>query len=462
MTRGGSPAREASWRALAMAIAALSLMMPSRGNAGSFDLFGHTPRDIGMGGAMTAAVIGYSALYYNPAALTLDKSHLLGLGLQLASPSLFVDREGREGGGVGSAAPETAMPDTHVGLSFGWVKPVGGVFDDRLALGLSLSLPLERLIRVQGVDPAAPQFYLYQNLADKLLIHLGAAGQVTDWLSIGAGLQILADLNGRAGLDLDLLGGVFRGRSMSVTLVPTIAPIVGVHVSPSVGAAGAGQLKLGISFRGASELSFDLPVSVTAGDALDLQIGVEQTVLYTPPTLSLGLSYTLDRPALTVAFDLAWALWSNAPDPSPRLSVDLGGRLVEAFGLDSALDLGVGAPPLELGFSDTLTARLGAEWSPAHWFALRMGYAFRPTPAPPQTGSTAYLDNDAHIASLGVGFSFANPLKEGQSVVDLDLAVQATVLPRRTVYRLAPENPGGDLSHGGVVWHVSVGGVHRF
>jgi hypothetical protein len=448
------PARRAALsRALATAIAAVSLVMPSRVDAGSFDLFGHTPRDIGMGGAMTAAVIGYSALYYNPAALTLDKSHLLGLGLQLASPGLFVDREDE------GVEPETALPDTHVGLSFGWVKPVGGVFDDRLALGLSISLPIERLIRVQGVDPAAPQFYLYQNLADKLLIHLGAAGELSDWLSIGAGLQILADLNGRAGLDLDLLGGVFRGRSMSVTLVPTIAPIVGIHVQPP---AGAGQLKLGLSFRGASELSFDLPVSVTAGDALDLQIGVKQTVLYTPPTLSLGLSYTLDRPALTVALDLAWALWSNAPDPSPRLSVDLGGRLVEAFGLDSALDLGVGAPPLALGFSDTLTARVGAEWSPLHWLALRMGYAFRPTPAPPQTGSTSYLDNDAHIASLGVGFSFENPLKEGRSIVDLDLAVQATVLPRRTVYRLAPENPGGDLSHGGIVWHVSVGGVHRF
>lgn len=445
-----------SSRALAMAFCGLALVAAPRADAGSFDLFGHTPRDIGMGGAMTAAVIGYSALYYNPAALTLDKSHILGLGLQLASPALFVDREG---GGVDGVSPETAMPDTHVGLSLGWVKPVGGIFDDRLAIGLSLSLPIERLVRVQGVDPAAPQFYLYQNLADKLLIHFGVAGDVTDWFSVGAGLQILADLNGRAALDLDLLGGVFTGRSMSVTLSPTIAPIVGLHFRPP---AGVGQLKLGVSFRGASELSFDLPVSVTAGDALDLQIGVKQTVLYTPPTVSLGLSYTLDRPALTVALDVAWALWSNAPDPSPRLSVDLGGKLVTAFGLDEALDLGVGAPPLALGFSDTLSARLGAEWNPVHWLALRWGYAFRPTPAPPQTGSTAYLDNDAHIASFGLGFSFENPLKERRAIVDVDLAVQATILPRRTVYRLAPENPGGDLSHGGIVWHVSLGGVHRF
>ena len=344
--------------------------------------------------------------------------------------------------------------------ALGWVKSVGGIFEERLAIGLSISLPIQRLVRVQGVDPAAPQFYLYQNLADKLLIHAGVAGDLTEWFSIGAGLQILADLSGRAALDLDLLAGVFSGRSMSVTLVPTLAPVLGLHLRPPTG--DSGQLKVGLSFRGASELSFNLPVSVTAGDMLDLQIDVRQTVLYTPPTLSLGLSYTAERPALTVALDLVYALWSLAPDPSPRLSVDLAGKLVSAFGLDGALDLGVGAPPLEMAFSDTLSARLGAEWSPSDWLTLRLGYAFRPTPAPPQTGSTAYLDNDAHIASLGLGFSFENPLKGRGAIVDVDLAVQATILPRRTVYRLAADNPGGDFSHGGIVWHLSLGAVHRF
>lgn len=438
-----------------LALVCLLALAPAPARAGSFDLFGHTPRDIGMGGAMTAPVIGYSALYYNPAALTLDRAHSLALGLQLAAPALFVDREGDR------SSPATVDPDTHVGLSLGWVKPIGGIFDDRLAVGLSLSLPLERLVRVQGFDPAAPQFYLFQNLPDKLLIHLGVAGEITPWLSLGVGLQILADLNGRADLDLDILAGSFVRRSVGVTLSPNLSPLVGLHIRPPL-SRGGGQIKFGLTYRGESSLAFDLPVSVKAGDALDLDIAVSQTVLYTPHTLALGLSYTLDSPALTVALDLAYAFWSAAPDPSPRLAVDLGGKLVAAFGLDAALDLGVGAPPLELGFSDTVTARLGAEWSPESWLTLRTGYAFRPTPAPPATGPTAYLDNDAHIVSLGLGFSFISPLQERRSIVDIDLALQATLLPRRTVYRSAPDNPGGDLSHGGAVWHTSIGAVHRF
>lgn len=431
------------------------LVVPSAAHAGTFDIFGHTPRDIGMGGAMTAAVIGYSALYYNPAALTRDKQHSLGLGLHLSAPFLTIDRESP------AATPAAVLPDTHVGVSLGWVKPFGGIFDDRLAVGVSVSLPIERLVRVQGYDPAAPQFYLYQNLQDKLLIHLGVAADPTDWLSLGLGVQILADVIGKANLDLDIVAGTFTRRTVGVTLEPTASPFAGLHIHPALG-EGGGQLGIGLAFRGSSELAFDLPVIVREGEALDLRIDVSQTVLWTPHELAFGLSYTLDDPALTLAMDLTYAWWSDAPDPSPRLSVDLGGRLVAAFGLDSALDLSVDRKPLDLGFRDTLTARVGVEWSPSGAVTLRGGYFFRPTPAPPATGSQAYLDNDAHVVSLGLGLAFQNPLKGARAAVELDLAVQATILPRRTVYRAAAEDPGGDLSHGGVLLHTSIAATHHF
>lgn len=439
----------------ALVCVALVALSASPARAGSFDLFGHSARDIGMGGAMTAAVVGYSSLYYNPAALTLDKEHSLALGLRLVVPSLYIDREDP------AASPAAVLPETHTGISLGWVKPFGGIFDDRLAVGLSVSLPLDRLVRVQGIDPAAPQFYLYQSLQDKLLIHLGLAGDLTEWLSLGAGLQILANLDGSASLELDIVSGTFDSRTVGVTLQPTLSPVLGLHVRPPLG-PGGGQLKLGFTFRGSSSLSFDLPVRVSEGEALDLEIQVAQTVLWTPHQLALGIAYTLDAPALTFAADLTYAFWSQAPDPSPRLAVDLGGRLLDALGLDRALDLSVDSTPLALGFADTVTARLGAEWTPFDLFTVRAGYFFRPTPAPPATGSSAYLDNDAHVVSLGAGIGFQNPLKEGRSVVDLDLALQATILPRRTVYRAAVDNPGGDLAHGGVLWHASAGVSHHF
>ncbi len=438
--------------AAALIVGVLTLGGPVR--AGSFDIFGHTPRDIAMGGAMTAAVFGFSSLYYNPAALTAERTHSLAGGLRLSVPMLDIERS--EPG----ASPAAEKPEVHTGVSIGWVKPFGGIFDDRLAVGLSVSLPAERLVRVQGLDPAAPQFHLYQNLQDKLLIHLGVAGDVTDWLSIGAGVQILADLTGSVALDLDLLGGRFDAQEMRVVLKPTASPQVGVHVRPPLGEDG-GQLTFGLTWRGENALRFRLPVLVTAGDGLALDIAVSQTVLYTPHQFALGVAYTLDDPALTVAADLTLALWSRAPDPSPRLSVDVGGALVEAFGLEDALDLSTRTAPIDLGASDTLTARVGVEWHALGWLTLRGGYFFRPTPLPAQTGSTAYLDNEAHVVSLGVGFSFDNPIKDRPSVVDVDVAFQATHLPRR-VARRPVGWPGGDLAHGGTILHFSAGVVHRF
>jgi long-chain fatty acid transport protein len=435
-------------------VACLTLVGAGGARAGGFDIFGHTPRDIAMGGAMTAAVLGYSALYYNPAALTAERTHSLAGGLRLSVPVLEVERADP------FATPETVLPDVHAGLSIGWVKPFGGVFEDRVAVGLSVALPAQRLVRVQGLDPAAPQFHLYQNLQDKLLIHLGVAGEPLEWLSIGVGAQILADLRGGVALDLDVLGGLFNSQRLDVTLAPTISPLVGVHVRPPLGPDG-GQIKAGLTWRGENALRFDLPVRVTAGDALALDIAVAQTVLWTPHQFALGVAWTLDDPALTVALDLTLALWSRAPDPSPRLSVDVGGSLLEAFGLESALDLSTRSAPIRLGFSDTLTARIGAEWHPLPWLTLRGGYFWRPTPAPAQTGATAYLDNEAHVVSLGAGFSFDNPIQDRPAAVDIDIAVQTTFLPRRVALRPGGW-PGGSIAHGGSFWHFSAAVVHRF
>lgn len=423
--------------------------------AGTFDIFGGSPRDIGMGGAMTGAVLGPTALFYNPAALTLEKAHTIGASFRLSVPLLSIERANPD------AEPESVLPESHSSVTLGWVKPLGGIFDDRLAFGISIFLPLERLLRVEGVDPAAPQFYLYQNLQDKLLIHLGIAGEPLEWLSLGASLQILADLTGTAVLDMDILGGVFDQRSIDVTLQPTMTPFFGIHIRPPLGADG-GQLKIGLAYRGSSSMSFSLPVKVVEGEGLGLEIDMRQTVLWSPEQLAFGLSYGLDAASLTLAADVTYAFWSDAPDPSPRLSVDVGGRLVDALGLSEALDLSTRSAPIDLGFVDTITLRGGFEWGAASWFTLRGGYSFRPTPAPRQTGSTAYLDNDAHVIALGAGFSFRNPLQKRASIVDVDLSMQATFLPTRAVYRADPANPGGDLSHGGALLHFALGVVHYF
>lgn len=443
------------WRSSALlaacALGAASLWA-SPARASAFELFGFHPRAQAMAGAMTAGDDDYTAVFYNPAALGLGDRVSFGFGLTVTVPSLYVDRAPS----VSGLSHPTSLPKPTLGATLGWRYPIGGIFRRKVAVGVGIYLPVARIVRVQGLDPLTPQFYLYQNLSEKLLLVVGASARVTRWLTVGAGALVLADLAGHANLHLDVANGTFRAADFSVELVPTVAPTAGAHVHLDSG------LDLGLSFRGSSSLTFSLPVTVTEGDAVSLEIGVLQTVLWSPPQVSLGLSYGAPDGRLRLSADLTLSLWSLAPDPSPRLSVDIGGALLDGLGLGQAIDISARTRPLALAFANTLVPRLGAEWGPWPWLRLRAGYAFRATPSPRQTGTTAYLDNDAHIVGLGVGVIFDDPLKVHRRPVRVDIAAQATFLPRRTVHREAPGDPLGDLSHGGVVWTFSAAVSHRY
>ncbi len=441
MTRGRS-----RWWVAATSALLLGLVPAGAPNAdaSTFDIFGSGARDIALGGAVAASARGVSGLYYNPAVVSLLGDNELSLGMILTAPALDVER-----GSVGDDGRPTVQVDTHVGLHVAYLRTFGGIFRDRLAMAVGLYLPTKRLIRVQGVDPQSPQFYLYQNLQDKLVLQAAVAWQPIDGLSIGAGVQILADVGGRVDLELDILGRAFDRRNLSVALSPTASPVVGVHVAPMAG------LSLGLTYRGQNALEFGLPVRIEEGQALTLDIDVEQVVLWSPHQVALGVAYQLEAPRVLLEVDLTWAGWSAAPDPSPQITVDVGGRLVEAFGLADAIDVGIETEPLALGFVDTWTLRAGVEWRASETVELRGGYVFRPTPAPRQTGATAYLDNDAHIASLGAGFRVVHPLRDDGQSLDVDLAAQLTILRRRVVDRPAGD-PVGSFTHGGAIWGASM------
>ncbi|GMV41975.1 MAG: hypothetical protein AMXMBFR64_36910 [Myxococcales bacterium] len=441
-------------------LAALIVALAAPAQASVYDSYGANPRGMSMGQALISAVTDYTATWYNPAALTMLGQMSFGLGFQASFPFVDVER-GRavctgSDCGAGTSPFDSVLPEPFSGFTLGVLTPFGGIFENRVAFGISAYLPANNLIRAEGLDPQRPQFYALQSLPDKFNVLGGLAYRPVDWFSFGIGFQVLANLDGAVDLKLDVLNHAFERADIVVRVKPKANLTAGLLFEPVPG------LRLGAVWRGELDLSYDLPVQADIGAAIQLKIGVSETVLFQPHQVGFGVSYALDEPRLLLSADLVWSLWSRAPDPSPHVSLDVAGTLVEGLGIGSTLDVNTAGRTIDMGFVDTLSPRFGVEYTPVYWFTVRGGYFFRPTPAPRQTGATNYLDNDSHGGSLGFAFTFEDPLEVHRTPIVLELGNQLTALSRRTVRKADRDDPVGDLSHGGLVYSVGVSVSHNY
>ena len=403
-----------------------------------------------MGGAGTATADDYTAIFYNPANLTLREAIHLGAEYLTTVPSLSIDLADPPPG-----APTPVEIDSFSGLGLGVVFPLGGKIDYRLSFGLVIYFPTQELLRIDALDPLIPRWYVWDSLADKLQILLGLGVRVTDWLSIGIGAQSLANIDGGVDVGVDPINDSFPSREMSIDIVNTVAPVVGVRLGPVQG------FTLGLSWRAALEIEFLLPIALDFGEVLDVALVARGRALYTPHTLSFGLAWEAPSTPLTLTVDARYMLWSRAPDPALSLDLDIGGELVEALGLGDAIDF-VPGPSAFPTLDDTLSLHMGGEY----WFndhvAARLGYAFRPTPVPEQPSVTNYVDNDAHTVSAGVGLSWPDPLNLDEYPVMIDVTGAYSILPTENTIKVSPDDPVGSYSAGGGILSISASLRHDF
>lgn len=416
--------------------ALLSALVPGRAAANPWDLYGYNPRALAMGGAHTAAADDFTAVYYNPASLTAAVEPSFGFGLLVSQPLLDFEFE-RPG-------IEAREPPASHGASFGALFPLGGAaFRNRVAFGLGIHVPTSSLLDGQAIDAGTPQWLMYQSLPRRIVAALGLGVMPTEWLSLGAGIQILAGVTGRLDYDLDLVAGRFTKKTVDFDIVPQVAPLFGLELRLLPG------LRLGASYRAAIGAPVDLPVYIDLTDIAEIDVQTRFEVQYTPHQISVGAAYHFQELDLDVAGDVTYALWSRAPDPSVASSLDLGGDLFTGTGLEGALDVAPN-PALQTGFRNVVLPRLGIEQHLGP-FALRGGYAIRPSPAPSQTGLTNWVDTTAHLLSAGAGVRFRDPLEALQNPLLIDAALGWLFLPGRSYQKIDPNDPVGNYRASGSV-----------
>jgi long-chain fatty acid transport protein len=397
-----------------------------------------------MGNAHAAVADDYTATFYNPAAMTQRKQVNVGAGFIATVPQLHLDRD------RATSEVPSELPPSFAGINLGALFPLGGLLENRVAIGLALYLPTLNLLRAEGIDAQVPQFYLFQNLPDKYDLLAAAAFEFGPWLSVGAGVQVLAGLDGAVDLHVDLTNRTVAQRSVNVEVSPVAAPTLGLFSRP------VEPLRLGASWRGALQLDYRLPTRLVITELVDLNLEIGGTVLYSPHVLNLSAAWAFETLDLVAAVEASRTFWSLAPDPSPRFEIDIEGDLVRGIGLGDRLDVGNGAA-VDLGFVDTTTVRFGLEQRPTDILAVRAGYTYRPTPAPVPTEAFNYVDADAHILSVGAGLSFRDPLEIRENQLHLDVAWQLTLLDEVQVEKTRGErDPVGDYSAGGRIHSISV------
>jgi len=422
---------------------AASLAWPVQVCGGIYDLPGLGARAVALGGAYTALAHDFTSVYYNPAGLSGEPESSMTLGGVWAKPSFHY----REAGGPDQVPKLYAVGGAYFGVATNLAHLTGY---DQLApwtLGISLYMPLERALLVDiPTSSMNRSFVFYRDQSQVLSFLVGVSWRVLDWLSVGVSGNFLADLRApnEAFVDVDIRTVVpylFQLGELVKEVRPRIMRDAKMKVAPVVGvlADPAAWLRLGVTYRGKFYAEtvgtqdivlrfYDFSQGVPA---LDITTAVLADIHYVhfwnPHQVSVGVAFS-PAASLWVALDLTWAEWSDYRDPMRTRP--------------------------QPGFSDTFTPRLGLEYALPGGIVLRTGYFFQPSPVPEQTQASNYLDNDKHVVSAGIGYTF--PRLPWIPIWKKPLTVEGFFQYTHLVTRTYHKEPGfGDsLSMGGYMLYA--------
>ncbi len=397
------------------------------------DTYGFGVRSNSLAGAVTADVSDTSANYYNPAGLVHDGA--LRIAAWYANSQPLLEINGQE-----------SSVERHGALNVGLVAPA--TFGDlRLAFGLALHLPEQRVARTRSTIVDRPRWELYDTRSHRLFLATSLAIQVAPWLRLGAGiafqsasvltLELRGDVNPFAATETRLEHS-FRGDLSSIRY-----PQAGVQIQPH------DRFEIGITFRDEYELANTIialaDATISRSALLLFGLDTESVSLFGPRQLAIGFAA---RPidGLRLSFDFTWYDWSRHPSLIALQDITIETDLM-GLGIPDEI---TALPPIDPEMKDTFVPRFGIELTPVsterHRFDLRAGYAFERSPFPTQRGITNFVDGDKHTVSFGLGIAFTDLEPTLPGSLHLDAFVQYSRIAPRDHIKDSLVDPVGDYT----------------
>ena len=427
-------------RAAAILLIASALAGAGSALANPLDVFGAGARATAMSGAFAGVADDGSAAYYNPAGLAQVARYQLEGGYVFMQPRLLLN--GKDNG-----------VDANRGTTFSFVgsQKIAG---HRLTVGVNLFFPDQHVLRFLMLPDTNPRYSLYYNDNHALSAYVCGGLEILPWLYVGAGINYIGGNKG--GVDFQINEKEPSSGSLKSDIGNTITPLAGVMFRPHP------AVRIGLTYRHPTEVELVLPnrivlpsITIFGNNPIPIIRNSVITLLttafshFSPRQIEFGVSWRITDRVL-VSGDVTWYQWSGMRSPTPYTTIQVTGGFGEIF--PKTLSFAVPKP----GLRDTFVPAVGAEATPLvsrHVDLLvRAGYAYRPTPVPPQGGAMNFVDSNTHIVSAGLGLNFKDFAKVLTRPISLDFYGQAHFLEPRTFVKTRLWDPVGDYRASGEVY----------
>jgi hypothetical protein len=372
---------------LGLAVAAALVRWGGAARAQVGESLGFGPRDMAVGLSAAARPVGPAAAFHNPAALA-DGAYSFGPGASRAhADDTLVElafvyahallHAARDTGGavpLAAAVPDTIAATAGVRVDLGALRGRPGI-----DFGLLAYVPGGDIFRWSIHPDERAQWLFATDRTQHLGVHLALGWRIARWLSIGAAVRVLFDVQTFTtarvtSVTSETVAGASKVRVSTqlgedVTVFGRVAPTVGILATP------IDALRLGLTWRGKLYVD-DWGWTRIQGVPATGDLGyVHRFAHYFEPHTLVAAAAGRIGPVWLSA-DVAYARWSEALTANHQA-------------------LGPGR------FGDTITPSVGLSVAAGSRLELRAGYRFVRSPFDNFGGPTNLLDADQHVASLG-------------------------------------------------------------
>lgn len=381
----------------------LLMMTILSGNGLSLNNIG--TKSIAIGGAYISLAEDATAVYWNPARLSAQKTHLLAFATDIIpmtsyknddmnidtetemnhyiSPNFFANYNlGKFALGFGAFVPS--------GIGTDWNGEDLLAFNGPAYLDPSQTIP----------NPYAEKVFEWKSEIAVLDFSPACAYKINDRISLGAALNIYYGMlnlkRPEDMLDVTSNPGTPQSGTDHMMDTQTAFDVTGMGYGATIGLAWEclllENLNFGLTYRTPSTVEFegDADIDLQGVGKKDAEMDIEW-----PTWIGFGSSYKFNE-KLTLAFDLHYSDWSSVDTLVAKIKDMPDGQ----GGTYTRIQ------KMPQNWEAKTQIRLGASYMLSECLTLRSGYYYDPAPAPDETLNILFPSSTNHVGTMGFSYKF--------------------------------------------------------